>query len=56
MIVTLLGASTAYFITANDLLKQTRFYFQPEGMSDETAMYVNTVIYMIIMYPVTCIR
>lgn len=56
VITTLLGAATAYFITANQLLRQTHFYIQPEAMSDTTAMYVNTLLYMCFMYPVACIK
>lgn len=55
VVVTLLGAATAYFINANVLLRSTHFYLNP-GWSDETAMYVNTLFYMIIMYPLTCIK
>lgn len=55
VVVTLLGAATAYFINANLLLRSTHFYLNP-GWSDETAMYVNTLFYMILMYPLTCIK
>lgn len=55
MVVTLLGAATAYFINANELLRATHFYLNP-GWSEETAMYVNTFIYMCLMYPLTCIK
>lgn len=50
-----MGAAAAYFINANILLRETRFYVNP-GLSEETAMYVNTFIYMAIMYPLTCIK
>lgn len=56
MIVTLLGAATAYFITANELLRKTHFYIKFDGWSKETAMYVNTLAYMVFMYPVSCIK
>lgn len=55
VVVTLLGAATAYFINANLLLKSTHIYLDL-GWSDETAMYVNTLFYMILMYPFTCIK
>ncbi|CAM9995569.1 unnamed protein product [Ectocarpus sp. 4 AP-2014] len=55
VVVTLLGAATAYFINANELLRATHFYLNP-GWSEETAMYVNTFIYMCLMYPLTCIK
>ncbi|CAM9285838.1 unnamed protein product, partial [Hapterophycus canaliculatus] len=56
VVVTLLGAASAYFINANELLKATHFYLQPAGWSDDTAMYVNTFFYMCLMYPLTCIK
>eukprot|EP00903_Cladosiphon_okamuranus_P009273 g8848.t1 len=55
VVVTLLGAATAYFINANELLKVTHLYLNL-GWSEETAMYVNTFIYMLLMYPLTCIK
>ena len=55
VVVTLVGASAAYLINANLLLRSTHFYLNP-GWSDETAMYVNTLFYMILMYPLTCIK
>eukprot|EP00752_Nemacystus_decipiens_P016397 g14657.t1 len=56
VVVTLLGAATAYFINANELLRATHFYVNPAGWSEDTAMYVNTFIYMCLMYPLTCIK
>ncbi|CAM9648636.1 unnamed protein product, partial [Ectocarpus fasciculatus] len=55
VVVTLMGAATAYFINANELLRATHLYLNP-GWSEETAMYVNTFIYMCLMYPLTCIK
>lgn len=55
VVVTLLGAAAAYFINANILLSATHIYLNP-GWSEETAMYVNTLFYMILMYPLTCIK
>lgn len=55
VVVTLLGAATAYLINANLLLRSTHFYLNP-GWSDDTAMYVNTLFYMMLMYPLACIK
>lgn len=51
-----MGAAAAYFINANILLGATFLYLKLDSWSDETAMYVNTVLYMIVMYPFTCIK
>ncbi|CAM9396892.1 unnamed protein product [Discosporangium mesarthrocarpum] len=52
VVITLLGAATAYFINANDLLSDTPLYVG-KSLSADSAMYLNTVIYMLMMYPLT---
>ncbi|CAM9863013.1 unnamed protein product [Choristocarpus tenellus] len=55
VVVTLLGAATAYLITANIMLKDTPLY-AGHSLGTESATYLNTLIYMILMYPLTLAR